>query len=142
MAKISLTLDDIFGKSNEDNEQKQNNIESQSTIKNGTTSATASATTSATTSATATTPKKYKTKNSINGTKSDNKKNNSKNKERKIQWDKKYNEKIKNNMTDRYIVRLIRREDKSISIADLKNNKELIDLYRLRLILKRELKND
>ena len=71
-----------------------------------------------------------------------NKKNNSKNKERKIQWDKKYNEKIKNNMTDRYIVRLIRREDKSISIADLKNNKELIDLYRLRLILKRELKND
>jgi hypothetical protein len=70
------------------------------------------------------------------------KKNNAKNKERKIEWDRNYNEKIKNNMTDRYIVRLIRRGDKSISIEDLKKNKELIDLYRLRLILKRELKND
>jgi hypothetical protein len=70
------------------------------------------------------------------------KKNNAKNKERKKEWDRKYNEKMKNEMTDRYIVRLIKREDKSISIADLKKNKELIELYRLRLILKRQLKND
>lgn len=56
--------------------------------------------------------------------------------------DKKYAKKIKDDMTDRYIVKLIKRDDKTISISDIKKNKELIDLYRLRLILKRELKND
>lgn len=56
--------------------------------------------------------------------------------------DKKYAKKIKDNITDRYIVKLIKRDDKSISVSDLKKNKELIELYRLRLILKRELKND
>ena len=56
--------------------------------------------------------------------------------------DKKYAKKIKDDMTDRYIVKLIKRDDKTISIADIKKNKELIELYRLRLILKRELKND
>jgi hypothetical protein len=64
MAKVSLTLDDIFGKNNDENEETivnetQDNIETKSTIKN--------------------TTKKYKTKNSINGNKSDSKTNNSKN---------------------------------------------------------------
>jgi hypothetical protein len=65
-----------------------------------------------------------------------------KNKDRKKEHDRKYHQKIKENITDRYIVRLIKREDKNINILDLKNNKELIELYRSRLILKRELKND
>jgi hypothetical protein len=67
---------------------------------------------------------------------------NHKNKDKKREHDRKYNEKIKYDMTDRYIVKLIKRDDKTISVSDLKKNKELIELYRLRLILKRELKND
>jgi hypothetical protein len=73
------------------------------------------------------------------------KKNNSKNtanKERKKEWDRKYNEKMKVELTDRYIVKLLKRDDKTINVSDLKKNKELIELYRLRLIFKRGIKND
>jgi len=56
--------------------------------------------------------------------------------------DKKYAKKIKDNITDRYVIKLIKRDDKTVDINELKKNKELLELYRLRLLLKRELKND
>jgi hypothetical protein len=44
--------------------------------------------------------------------------------------------------SDRYIIKLIRDKDKTLKAKDIRQNKELIELYRLRLMLKRELRND
>ena len=55
--------------------------------------------------------------------------------------DKKYAKNIKDNITDRYVIKLIKRDDKNIDILELKKNKSLIELYRLQLQLKREIKN-
>jgi hypothetical protein len=55
--------------------------------------------------------------------------------------DKKYAKNIKNNITDRYVIKLIKRNDKNINILELKKNKPLIEIYRLQLQLKREIRN-
>lgn len=46
------------------------------------------------------------------------------------------------NITDKYIIKTIRRFNKNLSFEDIKNNKELIELYRLNIQLKREIRND
>jgi hypothetical protein len=45
------------------------------------------------------------------------------------------------NLSDRYIVKLIKRHS-SLSAKEIRENTELINLYRLRVLLKREIKND
>jgi hypothetical protein len=55
--------------------------------------------------------------------------------------DKKYAKKIKDDITDRYIIKLIKRDNKDVDISELKKNKPLLELYRLRLQIKRQIRN-